>query len=67
MAGWEPDNLHDQVCPVWGLCYTDPAQHLIAAGWDLVDLDRDLSDLDRDIDNLDRDIDDLDRDLSDIS
>ena len=24
---------------------TDPAQHLIPAGWDLDDLDRDLSDL----------------------
>ena len=27
------------------LCYTDPAQHLIRAGYDLDYLDRDLSDL----------------------
>ena len=40
------------------LYYTDPAQHLITAGWDLDDLDRDLSDL--------YDLSDLDRDLSDL-
>ena len=36
--------IRDMFCGL-DLYYTDPTQHLVAAGWDLDDLDRDLSDL----------------------
>ena len=31
------------MCPLLGLCYTDPAQYLVTAGQDPDDLDHDLS------------------------
>ena len=56
VPGWEPHHLHDlarvscvgSVLHKLDLCYTDPAEHLITAGWDidhLDHLDRDLSEV----------------------
>ena len=61
-------NLHHlgQVPWVLDTYYTDPAQHLTAAGQDVDDLDRDLSDL-SDLGRSLSDLSDLDRDLSDLS
>ena len=44
LSGESRINLQDagQVSPWLDLCYTDPAKHLITAGWDVDDLDCDF-------------------------
>ena len=46
VAGWEPYNLHDLGHASYrlDLYYTDPAQHIVAGGYNLDDLVIDVSD-----------------------